>query len=211
MRIGRETVVVPGDLKINIKEWVVPTLGSRPHDPYAAPDGTIYWAGMWGNVIGHVDPKTGAIKEYPLPTVRTGPHGLTMDKEGNIWFAGNFGGILGKLDPKTGEVKEYKMPDPAARDPHTPLFDKKGMLWFTLQNSNMVGRLNPATGEIKLVTMPTAAVAALRHGDDVGRQPVHLRVRREPAREVRPRHDGHHRVHAAERGVASAPPDDHRG
>jgi virginiamycin B lyase len=149
-----KTVVVPGDLKVNIKEWVAPTLGSRPHDPYAAPDGTIYWAGMWADVIGHVDPKTNAIKEYPLPTKRTGPHGLTMDKEGNIWFAGNFGGLIGKLNPKTGEVKEYKMPDPNAKDPHTPLFDKKGMLWFTLQNSNMVGRLNPQTGEIKLVTMP---------------------------------------------------------
>jgi virginiamycin B lyase len=43
-----KTVVVPGDLKINIKEWLAPTLGSRPHDPYAAADGTIYWAGMWG-------------------------------------------------------------------------------------------------------------------------------------------------------------------
>ena len=43
-----KTVVVPGDLKVNIKEWVAPTLGSRPHDPCAAPDGTIYWAGMWG-------------------------------------------------------------------------------------------------------------------------------------------------------------------
>src|SRR5690349_20169573 len=69
-----KTVVVPGDLKVNIKEWVAPTLGSRPHDPYAAPDGTIYWAGMWADVIGHVDPKTNAIKEYPLPTKRTGPH-----------------------------------------------------------------------------------------------------------------------------------------
>jgi len=149
-----KTVVVPGDLKVNFKEWIAPTLGSRPHDPLASADGTIYWAGMWGNVIGHVDPKTGAIKEFPIKTAKSGPHGLTEDKAGNIWYAANTGAYIGKLDPKTGNITEYKMPDPAARDPHTPLFDRKGQLWFTMQNSNMVGRLNPATGEIKLVTMP---------------------------------------------------------
>ena len=149
-----KTVVVPGDLKVSFKEWIAPTLGSRPHDPLASADGTIYWAGMWANVIGHVDPKTGALKEFPLKTPMSGPHGLTEDKAGNIWYAANTGAHIGKLDPKTGQITEYKMPDPAARDPHTPLFDRKGQLWFTLQQANMVGRLNPATGEIKLVTMP---------------------------------------------------------
>jgi virginiamycin B lyase len=151
-----KTVVVPGDMKVNFREWIAPTLGSRPHDPLASADGTIYWAGMWGNVIGHVDPKTNAIKEYPIKTPMSGPHGLTEDKAGNIWYAANTGAYIGKLDPKTGNITEYKMPDPMARDPHTPLFDKNGQLWFTLQNSNMVGRLNPATGEIKLITMPQA-------------------------------------------------------
>lgn len=149
-----KTVVVPGDAKVTFKEWIAPTLGSRPHDPLAAADGTLWWAGMWGNVLGHVDPRTGAIKEYPLKTERSGPHGLTEDKAGNIWFTANTGGYVGKFDPKTGAITEYKMPDPAARDPHTPMFDRKGNLWFTLQQANKVGRLNPQTGEIKLVDMP---------------------------------------------------------
>ena len=149
-----KSVVIAGDTKINIKEWIAPTLGSRPHDPLAAADGTIWWAGMWGNVLGHVDPKTGAMKEYPLKIPMSGPHGLTQSKDGNIWFAANTGGYIGKFNPKTAEITEYKMPDPAARDPHTPLFDRKGQLWFTLQGANMVGRLNPQTGDIKLVTLP---------------------------------------------------------
>ena len=49
-----KTVVVPGALKVNIREWVAPTLGSRPHDPQAAADGTIYWAGMWGLSLIHI-------------------------------------------------------------------------------------------------------------------------------------------------------------
>src|SRR4051812_38167272 len=78
-------VIIPGDVSVSIKEWVVPTLGSRPHDPLATPDGSIYWTGMYANVIGRLDPKTGAMKEFPLKTAKSGPHGLTADKDGNIW------------------------------------------------------------------------------------------------------------------------------
>ena len=150
-----QAVIVAGNAKVGMKEWVVPSLGSRPHDPLATADGSIWWTGQWANVLGRLNPKTGEMKEFPLKTPQSGPHGLAEDKDGNIWYTGNSAGLIGKLNPKTGELTEYKMPDPAARDPHTPLFDKNGMLWFTLQNSNMVGRLNPATGEIKLATAPT--------------------------------------------------------
>lgn len=149
------TVVVPGPMKVDIQEWVVPSLGSRPHDPLAASDGSIWWTGMFADVVGRLDPKTGTMKEFKLPMAKTGPHGLTEDKAGDIWFTGNTGGIIGRLDPKTGDIKQFKMTDPNARDPHTPRFDAKGRLWFTLENSNMVGRLDPQTGDIKYVTMPS--------------------------------------------------------
>lgn len=146
--------LIPGSAKVIIKEWVVPTPGSRPHDPLATADGAIWYTGQFANTLGRVDPTTGTIKEYHL-TPKTGPHGLTADNNGNIWYAGNFNSRIGKLNPKTGELTEYSMPNPAARDPHTPIFDQKGILWFTLQGANMIGRLIPQTGEVKLVTSPT--------------------------------------------------------
>jgi virginiamycin B lyase len=148
-------VLIPGSATVNIKEWEVPTKGSRPHDPLATPDGMIWYTGMYANVIGRLDPKTGQIKEFHLNTAKSGPHGLTADRAGNIWFTANSKGYVGKLDPKGGEIVEYQMPDPGARDPHTPIFDQKGNLWFTLQNSNMIGRLDPQSGAITLVTSPT--------------------------------------------------------
>ena len=57
----------------------MPSLGSRPHDPLATPDGAIWWTGQWANVLGRVDPKTGDLKEFPLKTPGSGPHGLTDD------------------------------------------------------------------------------------------------------------------------------------
>lgn len=147
--------IVPGPVQVSIKLWPLPTPGSRPHDPLAARDGTIWYTGQMAGVLGRLDPASGRIREYPLKTPHTGPHGLKEDKDGNIWFTGNNSGLIGKLDPKTGAVKEYGLPDPDARDPHTLVFDHDGILWFTVQAANRIGRLDPTTGEIRLVKSPT--------------------------------------------------------
>lgn len=150
-----EAVVIPGSVEVSIKEWQVPTPGSRPHDPAFAPDGSVWYTGQMANVLGRFDPKTNQFKEYPLKMPDSGPHGLVPDKDGNIWFTANFKAYIGKLDPKTGNVTEYPMPDPKARDPHTLLFAPNGNIYFTVQGGNMVGRLNPKTGEVKVVSSPT--------------------------------------------------------
>jgi len=147
--------LIDGPVKAEIRLWDVPTLGSRPHDPLAARDGSIWWTGQLSNKLGRLDPKSGAIREYSMKSAFTGPHGLAEDKSGNIWFTGNTASLIGKLDPVTGIVTEYPLPDPNAKDPHTLNFDQSGILWFTVQQSNMIGRLDPATGAIKLVSPPT--------------------------------------------------------
>ncbi len=152
---GRAPNVVAGDAEVEFKEWTVPTLGQRARDPVEAADGTIWWAGQWGNLIGRLDPATGEMREYSLPG-KSMPHSVTLDSAGHVWYTGNKNGTVGKLDPATGHVTVFEMPDPAAKDPHTAVFDKTGVLWFTLQQSNMVGRLDPASGHTKLVNMTTA-------------------------------------------------------
>jgi len=148
-------VLVKGPAKVSMKAWQAATPGTRPHDPLAAMDGSLWYTGQMANVLGRIDPKTGKVKEYPLTTPHSGPHGLVEDKDGNIWYTGNTGALVGKLDPKTGAVTEYKMPDAAVKDPHTLIFDQSGILWFVAQNANRIGRLDPKTGEIKLLTPPT--------------------------------------------------------
>lgn len=144
-----------GTLKVQIKEYEVPTPKSRPHDPALAPDGSLWYTGQAANKLGRMDPKTGQFKEYPLKTPNSGPHGLVADKEGNIWFTAISEGYIGKLDPKTGEVSEYRPADGSEIDPHTPVFDHDGILWFTNEETNYVGRLDPKTGKIALAKSPT--------------------------------------------------------
>jgi virginiamycin B lyase len=151
-----DAAIIPGPMKVTMKAWPAATPGSRPHDPLAARDGSLWYTGQMVNALGRVDPKTGQVKEYPLKTAHSGPHGLVEDKSGNVWYTGNTGALIGKVNPKTGEVTEYKMPDPEVKDPHTLVFDKNGILWFTAQTANRIGRLDPKTGEIKLLTPPTA-------------------------------------------------------
>jgi virginiamycin B lyase len=151
---GREPKLIPGEAKITFKEWKVPTLGQRSRDPIQMKDGTIWWTGMYGSLIGRLNPATGEMKEFPLAKDAR-PHGITADPAGNIWYTGNGNGTVGKLNPATGEITTYQMPLASARDPHTAIFDQKGTMFFTLQQSNMLGRLIPGTGEVTLVNTPT--------------------------------------------------------
>jgi virginiamycin B lyase len=143
-------------VRAEFTEWDVPTPASRPSDPLAAADGSIWYTGHAANVLGRLDPATGDIKEYQLKTPQSGPHGLVEDRSGNIWYAADSKAQIGKLDPKTGTVTEYPMSNPAARDPHAPVMDQKGNVWFTAQDGNMVGRFTPATGDVTLKGAPTA-------------------------------------------------------
>ena len=85
----------------------------------------IWWAGMFGSLIGQLNPTTGEMREFKLdPAAR--PHSIVSDQAGNIWYTGNGNGTVGMLDPETGDITVYPMPDPAARDPHTPVFTRNG-------------------------------------------------------------------------------------
>ena len=139
----RRPTLVPGNATIKITEWLVPTLGQRSRDPIEAPDGSIWWTGMYASLVGRLDPKTGAMKEYPLPQTAR-PHTIVPDSAGNIWYTGNSNATLGKLDPATGKITEYKT---TARDPHSAVFHRNGLMYFTAQNARVIGRFSPVTGE----------------------------------------------------------------
>jgi virginiamycin B lyase len=147
-------VLISGPATVTIKEWMAPTLGSRPHDSHAARDGSIWWTGQFASRLGRVDPATGQIREFPLPE-GTQPHGLAEDRDGNIWYTGIQKGVIGRLDPRTGQVREYPLNEPGARGPHTPIYNPSdGNMFFTLQSGH-VGRINTANGEMVIVKTPS--------------------------------------------------------
>jgi virginiamycin B lyase len=144
---ARRPTLVPGRVEIEITEWTTPTPGQRTRDPIEAPDGSVWWTGMWAGLIGRLDPNTGEMKEYTLPPSAR-PHSIVPDEDGNIWYTGNSNATIGKLDPKTGDITEYKT---RANDPHSAVFHPNGHLYFTAQHAAMLGRFNPETEELKEV------------------------------------------------------------
>jgi virginiamycin B lyase len=141
---SRRPNLVAGDVDIEIIEWTVPTLGQRSRDPAEAPDGSIWWTGMWASLAGRLDPQTGLMEEYRLPPSAR-PHTVVPDQAGNIWYTGNSNGTIGRLDPASGLITEYRT---RARDPHSATFHPNGNLYFTAQQAGMLGRLDPRTGEV---------------------------------------------------------------
>lgn len=150
---NRAATQVDGTMRINFEDWKVPTLGQRSRDPVEAAEGSIWWVGQWLDILGRLDPETGAMVEFNLPSGAR-PHSVNIGPDGAAWYTGNRNATIGRVDPANGEITEYPMPDPAARDPHTAEFDADGILWFSLQGSNMIGRLDPATGEVRLASSP---------------------------------------------------------
>jgi len=142
--VSRRPNLIAGDTEIEIIEWTVPTLGQRSRDPAEAPDGSIWWTGMWASLAGRLDPDTGEMEEFRLPPTAR-PHTIVPDEDGNIWYTGNSNATIGMLDPKTGLVTEYQT---EARDPHSAVWHPNGNLYFTAQGAAVLGRLNPDTGEI---------------------------------------------------------------
>jgi|TARA_B110000495_G_C22959616_1_gene562465 virginiamycin B lyase len=141
---GRQPVLISGNSDITITEWLAPTLGQRARDPIEAPDGSIWWAGMWASLAGRLDPSSGSMSEFKLPTTAR-PHSIVPDKKGNIWYTGNSNGTIGKLNPKTGLITEFKT---KAGDPHSAVFHPNGNLYFTAQRAGALGRLDPITGKL---------------------------------------------------------------
>ena len=77
--------VVPGDFQVTFKEWVMPQLGQRTRDPMQAADGSIWYAGQYGNLIGRLEPKTGRVNKMPDPAAKD-THTIAFDKKGFAYF-----------------------------------------------------------------------------------------------------------------------------
>lgn len=140
---------------VDIREWKVPYEQSRPRDPFAESDGSVWFVGQRSGYLAHLNVETGEIMKVDLKE-GSAPHNLIVGSDGAVWYAGNRTSLIGRFDPVTNETEEIPMPDPAARDPHTLIFDEgEKNIWFTLQGANMMGRLNLESRKVDLISSMT--------------------------------------------------------
>lgn len=143
------------EIGVEIMEWRVPFDDSRPRDPFAQSDRSVWFVGQRSGYLAHLNVETGDIHKIDLKE-GSGPHNLIVDSKGDVWFAGNRTGLIGRYAPDDDKVTEFPMPVEEARDPHTLIFNQdESAIWFTLQGANMIGRLDVASGEVRLIDVPT--------------------------------------------------------
>ncbi|MEM9172698.1 MAG: lyase [Pseudomonadota bacterium] len=140
---------------LDIKEWTVPYAKSRPRDPFANSDESVWFVGQRSGYLAHLDVATGEIEKVDLKD-GSGPHNLIVGRDGIVWYAGNRTTLIGRYDPQSGAIEEIPMPDARARDPHTLIFDADEQhIWFTVQGGNFMGRLHIESRQIDLIESKT--------------------------------------------------------
>ncbi len=108
------------------------------------------------NMIGRLDPATGAIKLVTSPTPKSRPYGLKINAQG-VPVVVEFGtNKIATIDPQTMAIKEYALPNPAAR-PRRLAIDPDGMVWYADFSRGYLGRLDLASGDVKEWPSPSGA------------------------------------------------------
>src|ERR1035437_4090953 len=201
-------VVIPGPVEISFKEWQAPTSGSRPHDPLAARDGSLWYSGQMANVLGRVDPKTGDIKEFPLKTAHSGPHGLKEDSGGNIWLHGKHRIVDRKARPEDGGSLRVQ-DSGAGRSAYAYLRQQRHPVVHDAEcQPDRASR--PEDRRDQTARAPDGKCAPLRHGVEFQRYCVLRRVWCQQGGQRRSEDDGISRVPAARCGVPPAAHRDHQ-
>ncbi|MEL7024961.1 MAG: lyase [Pseudomonadota bacterium] len=156
IRIAGLLILTTGvSAEVDINEWQVPFESSRPRDPFAVSESSVWFVGQRSGYLARLDTESGEFEKIELKD-GSGPHNLIVSREGSVWYAGNRTALIGRYDPSDGTIEEVPMPDSRARDPHTLIFDAdESHIWFTVQGGNMMGRLRLADRQVDLIESRT--------------------------------------------------------
>lgn len=140
------------NVNVEIKEWQVPWEQSRPRDPWAMPDGTVWFVGQRSHYAAIFDPEAQQFTMYDVPTQYARPYGLVVHND-QPW-ATLFGSH--KLATvRDGELVEIELPRESAR-PRRLAVTADGMVWYVDYADGYLGRYNPSAEEVSEWRAPSA-------------------------------------------------------
>ncbi len=119
-----------------------------PHTAVFDRDGILWFTLQQSNMVGRLDPDTGAIRLVTMKTPRSRPYGIKVDADGALWVACNGSNCLVKVDPKTMDLTEVKLPIPATTVRRLDIAED-GIIWYVNSSQGRLGRYNPSNGDIK--------------------------------------------------------------
>jgi len=118
-------------------------------------DGGVWYAKLWANMIGHIDPETLEVTEYETPL--KGPRRPRFDADGILWIPSFDESALLRFDPATGEFKTYPLPTLSPDEYETPyalnVDQQTGDVWMTSNMSDRILRFIPK--EERFISYPS--------------------------------------------------------
>ncbi|MGB8224135.1 MAG: carboxypeptidase regulatory-like domain-containing protein [Polyangiales bacterium] len=118
-------------------------------------DGGVWYAKLWADKIGHIDPQTLEITEYDTPL--KGPRRPRFDADGILWIPSFDESALLRFDPRTNEFKSYSLPTLSPDEYEAPyalnVHPKTGDVWITSNMSDRILRFIP--GEERFISYPS--------------------------------------------------------
>ncbi len=120
-------------------------------------DGSIWYAKLYANKVGRIDPKTLEITEFDTPL--KGPRRLRFDGQGNLWIPAFDESGLMKMDTRSKRFDTYKLPLLAHNEYEVPyalnVHPTTGDVWVTSNMSDRMFRFDPKKKSFITYPMPT--------------------------------------------------------
>lgn len=120
-------------------------------------DGSIWYAKLYANKIGRIDPHTLEITEWDTPMA--GPRRPRFDADGMFWIPAFDEGGLMRFDPQSESFKTWRIPAVGEGEYETPYalnVDRRtGQIWMAANNSDRVLRFDPASESFFSYPSPT--------------------------------------------------------
>ncbi len=120
-------------------------------------DGSIWYAKLYLNKIGRIDPQTLEVTEFDTPM--QGPRRPRFDKDGTLWIPAFDDSALMRYEPVSGEFKTYQLPLLGPDEYEVPyalnIHPDTGDIWITSNMSDRWFRFVPATETFISYPSPT--------------------------------------------------------
>lgn len=137
--------------------------GSLPHDTVVDPrpgptHGDIWYNDFQRDLIGRLDPRTGARQQWQLPPLKPGfPAGqlsLKYGNDGDFWIPRFRKAGITRFDPRTEKFTTWAIPpaynNARADTSHVSPCGPDGLIWFPDTENRVMYRLQPKTGKIEV-------------------------------------------------------------
>ena len=134
--------------KVDRKSTGVP----MPYGIDVAPDGKIWFARLYGDDIGFIDPETDEVSMIQTPF--KGPRRLRVDADNNLWIVAFQDSQLAKYDPKAKKFTMYDLPV-VNELPYSLNIDRESkMVWVNGNQSDTIFSFDIASEEWLVYPLP---------------------------------------------------------